>query len=320
MDLTTEIKENDLDLLQWVEYYRPTTLKDILLPVDIARFFKKVVKTKNLPHLLLHSRNPGSGKTSLAKLICNEVNYEYRYYNSSLDRNIDILRTDIARFATAKSITGNMKGVILDEFDGVTPQFQLALKADMEKYHKKCRFILITNEYDAVEPKLISRCQEIDMNYNNANQYEEMIGLVAERAMDILKHRKVGYDDEALVELIIKHFPDIRKVINICDEYNNKYGYINKNILNFDTLDDEFFKLLKTGNLTSVRKKLASINYNYLNIFSDLDRILFPTFSDVQLGEAILITHDYMSEMPKSINREITCAAFLQEIISLIKG
>ena len=316
MDFKTQVVETNIT--QWVEFYRPTALKDILLPKDIRRFFNKVKKTGNLPNLLLHSRNPGSGKTSLAKLICDEINYEYRYFNSSLDRNIDTLRNDIARFATAKSITGNMKTVILDEFDGVTELFQLALKADMEKYHKKCRFIIITNEYDCVNDKLISRCQEIDMNYNDAEQYEEMIGLTAERTMDILKHRKVGYDDEAMVELIIKHFPDIRKVINICDEYNNKYGFINSAILKFDTLDDTFFNMLREKSLTAMRKHLAQINYNYLNIFSDLDRLLFCNFNDYQLGEAIIIANDYMTVMPKSINREITCAAFLQEIINIL--
>ena len=316
MDFKKEIPESNIT--QWVEFYRPDTLKDILLPKDIRRFFNKAKKTKNLPNTLLHSRNPGSGKTSLAKLICDELEYEYRYFNSSLDRNIDILRNDISRFATSRSVTGTMKCVILDEFDGVTPQFQLALKADIEKYHKKCRFILITNEFDLVDEKLLSRCQEIDMNYNDADQYEEMIGLVAERIMDILNHRKVGYDDEALVELIIKHFPDIRKVVNICDEYNNKFGFINNAILKFDTLDDTFFDLLREKSLTGMRKHLAKINYNYLNIFSDLDRLFFHNFKDADLGEALIISHDYMRDMPKSINREMTCAAYLQEIIGLL--
>lgn len=316
MDFKKAIPENDM--IQWVEYYRPLTFNDILLPKDLKKYFKNIIKSGNIPHLVMHSRNPGSGKTSLAKILCNDLDYEYRYFNISKTTGIDVLRTNITKFAQAKSLFGKMKAVILDEADGATPELMKALKADIEIYHNKCRFILLTNEIDLINDKVLSRCQRADMNYNTEVEYNEMIGLVAERVSKILDHRKVGYDEEALADLIIKYFPDIRNIINICDEYNTKFGYINTNILKFHELSDEFFGYIKSNDLTKARKYLAKINYNYLNIFTDIDRFYQNKLTKSQECNAILVNCDYQSIMHNAINKEIVAAGFIQEMIKIV--
>lgn len=317
MNFEKEVEIGNIE--QWVEYYRPDDFESILLPTNIRNYFKTVICAGNLRSIILHSRKPGSGKTSLAKLICNTLDYEYKYINSSKERSLSILRNDIARFASSKSLTGKMKCAILDEFDGVTTQFQRALKVDIEKYSNKCRFILITNEVDSIDEKLLSRCQNIDMNFQDINEeYEEMLSLTAGRVKSILNHRKVEFDPEAIGNLIINRFPDIRDIINTCEEFYTKFGAINANVITFNTLDTEFINLMRTKKISNVRKYLAGIKYNYQCIFNDLDRLIFSELPEDSLGNALIITHDYMTTFSKSIDKEITCSAFIQEIMGLI--
>lgn len=129
----------------WVEMFRPKTVKDIVLPKEFAKYFNEIVKSGDLPNLLLCSPTPGTGKTTIAKALVHDLGAEYIYINASSENSIDIIRNQIAEFAQTMSFSGGQKVVILDEADGLTPQFQRALRAFIEEYQASCRFILTCN-------------------------------------------------------------------------------------------------------------------------------------------------------------------------------
>jgi len=137
---------NRADFSLWVEKYRPQKIDHAILPNEYRKFFNKIVKTGDIPNLLLYSSSPGTGKTTIAKALCIEAGVDYLYINASKDTGIDILRTTITKYASGKSLSGKKKVVILDEVDGSSAtSFQAAVRAFIEEFHNSCRFILTCN-------------------------------------------------------------------------------------------------------------------------------------------------------------------------------
>ena len=191
----------------WVEKYRPAKLDDIILDertLNIVKEFKK-----EIPNLLFVG-NPGTGKTTLARVIVNDIlGCNYLYINASDESGIDTIRHNITNFAQTKSFDGGIKVVILDEADGLTPQAQAALRNTMETFAKYCRFILTANYKHKIIPALQSRCQALDI--------KPVIELAVKRCYYILKNEKVKISDEQkkkFVQLVKRFFPDLRKAIN----------------------------------------------------------------------------------------------------------
>ena len=191
----------------WVEKYRPAKLDDIILDertLNIVKEFKN-----EIPNLLFVG-NPGTGKTTLARVIVNDIlGCNYLYINASDESGIDTIRHNITNFAQTKSFDGGIKVVILDEADGLTPQAQAALRNTMETFAKYCRFILTANYKHKIIPALQSRCQALDI--------KPVIELAVKRCYYILKNEKVKISDEQkkkFVQLVKRFFPDLRKAIN----------------------------------------------------------------------------------------------------------
>ena len=191
----------------WVEKYRPAKLDDIILDertLNIVREFKD-----EIPNLLFVG-NPGTGKTTLARVIVNDIlGCNYLYINASDESGIDTIRHNITNFAQTKSFDGGVKVVILDEADGLTPQAQAALRNTMETFAKYCRFILTANYKHKIIPALQSRCQALDI--------KPVVELAVKRCYHILKNENVKVSDEQkikFIQLVKRHFPDLRKAIN----------------------------------------------------------------------------------------------------------
>jgi|TARA_R110002020_G_scaffold137796_8_gene307406 DNA polymerase III delta prime subunit len=191
----------------WVEKYRPAKLDDIILD-DRTRNIVKEFKDE-IPNLLFVG-NPGTGKTTLARVIVNDIlGCNYLYINASDESGIDTIRHNITNFAQTKSFDGNVKVVILDEADGLTPQAQAALRNTMETFAKYCRFILTANYKHKIIPALQSRCQALDI--------KPVVELAVKRCYYILKNENVKVSDEQkvkFIQLVKRHFPDLRKAIN----------------------------------------------------------------------------------------------------------
>ena len=212
----------------WVEKYRPQKITDCILPESIKKTFIEFVGQKEIPNLLL-AGGSGVGKTTVARALCEELHSDYIIINGSEESGIDVLRTKIKQFASTVSLQGGTKVVILDEADYLNPQStQPALRGFIEEFHRNCRFIFTCNFKNRIIEPLHSRCSVIEFKINgNKNQLaHEFMG----RAESILKEEQIGFDDKVIAELIMKHFPDWRRVLNELQRYSVS-GKIDSGIL-----------------------------------------------------------------------------------------
>ena len=309
--------KKQMDKYLWIEKYRPMNINDILLPKKRKTFFEKLVKNDDIPNLFLYSNTPGTGKTTLAKAICNELGIDYMYINTSLDTGIDTLRNRITKYASVKTLDGKKKIIIMDEFDGATSNLQEGLRASMESFHKSCRFIFTANYITKIIEPLKSRCQLIDFNLTEKEIKDEMIPLIEQRLKGILKFEKVEYIDKVLNKLINTFYPDIRKMIGLLEQYNNTVGIINNDIFNFDLIDEKFYEYIDKKQLTKARKYLLDTNKNIEEVYRELFDNYIPRLSKEKQGQGILIIAEYMNNHSMSIDPEINLIACLLELMGL---
>ena len=300
----------------WVEKYRPKTVEDTILPADLKSTFQQFVEQKNVPNLIL-TGGPGVGKTTIAKAMLEELGCNYIVINGSMNGNIDTLRNEIKNFASTVSFSGGRKYVILDEADYLNPQStQPALRNFMEEFSANCGFILTCNFLNRIITPLHSRCSVVQFKIN-ASDKPKLAGRFMKRVTGILQKENVEFEERVVAELIMKHFPDWRRVINELQRYSAT-GKIDTGILANISSDNfkALFERLKAKDFTGMRKWVAENLDNepsvlFRRIFDSSNECLNPN----SVGRMVLLLAEYQYKSAFVVDQEINFVAFLTEVM-----
>jgi len=299
-----------------VEKYRPKTIADCILPVDLKNTFQQFVDQQNIPNLIL-SGSAGVGKTTVAKAMLEQLGCDYIVINGSMNGNIDTLRNEIQNFASSVSFTGGRKYVILDEADYLNANStQPALRNFMEEFSKNCGFILTCNFRNRIIDPLHSRCSIIDFKIGKSDM-PKLAKQFFKRVIGILEFENVKHEPAVVAEVINNHFPDWRRVLNELQRYSAT-GAIDENILNNvkEVQIDTLVSLVKNKNFTELRKWVHNnldMDQNTLfTKFYEVSTDVMPTQSVAQL---VLILAKYQYQAAFVANPEINMMAFLTEVL-----
>ncbi len=302
----------------YVEKYRPQVIDDCILPDETKKTFKEFVEKGEIPNLLL-AGPPGIGKTTIAKALCNELGADYYVINGSDEgRFLDTVRNQAKNFASTVSLTGSSKHkvIIIDEADNTGNDVQLLLRANIEAFYNNCRFIFTCNYKNKIIEPLHSRCAVIDFTIKG-KQKQQLAGSFFKRVLQILDQEKIEYDEKVVVELVTKHFPDFRRVLNECQRYSTG-GKIDSGILaSFSDISvNELIKNLKDKNFSEVRKWVVS---NLDNDASSLLRRIYDAAYDclvpASIPAAVLVIAKYQYQCAFVADQEINLLAALTEIM-----
>ena len=304
----------------WVEQYRPKTIDDCILPTSLKTLFSSIIKKGEIPNILL-SGTPGIGKTTVAKALCEEMNCDMIMINGSEEGGIDTLRNKITNFASTTSLSGGKKVVIIDEADYLNPQStQPAMRGFIEEYHANCRFILTCNFKNRIIPPIHSRFSNIEFSIDSKDK-PRLASKLFERAVFILKEQNVDYEEKVLAEVIKKHFPDFRKVINELQRYSVS-GSIDAGIL--VNISNENLKTLmthlKNKDFTNMRKwVINNLDNDPVRIFRSIYDNLYESLQPETIPHAVLILADYQYKSAWVADQELNFVACLTELMSQVK-
>ena len=304
----------------WVEKYRPTRIDECILPDNLRNTFKEFVKSKSIPNIIL-SGTAGVGKTTVAKAMLEEIGATYMMINGSEESGIDVLRTKIKNFASTVSLEGGRKYIILDEADYLNPQStQPALRGFMEEFHKNCGFILTCNYKNRLIEPLHSRCSNIDFTINNGDKVK-LAEEFFQRILKILVLEDIKNEPKAVAELINKHFPDWRRVLNELQRYSAT-GQIDAGILiNISEKNiGELMASLKGKEFTNVRKWIVgNLDNDPIRIYRRVYDALYDYLSPSTIPHAVVILGDYQYKAAFVADQEINLLACLTELMGVVK-
>ena len=301
--------------LLWTEKYRPKTVDDCILPDRLKKPFQEYVNQKTIPNLLL-SGGPGVGKTTVAKALCNEIGCDYLVINGSDESGIDTFRVKIKNYASSMSLSGGRKVIIIDEADYLNPNStQPALRNAIEEFAGNCSFIFTCNYKNRIIEPLHSRCAVIEFGLKNGEK-AKMASAFFKRIQSILQSESVDYDDAVIAELIKKHFPDFRRVLNELQRYS-QFGKIDTGILSQigDVSISELVKNIKEKDFSSIRKWVASNEIDSNTLYRKLYDAMYEFIKPQSIPEAVVILAGYQYKAAFVADQEINTVACLTELM-----
>jgi len=307
-----------MEHLLWTEKYRPRTVEDCILPERLKAVFQQYVNQKEIPNLLL-AGGAGVGKTTIAKAMCNEIGCDYMVINGSDENGVDTIRVKIKNYASSVSLSGGRKVIILDEADYLTPNAQAILRNAIEEFAANCSFIFTCNYKNKIIDPLHSRCAVIEFGLKNGEK-AQMASAFFKRITHILNTEKVEFDEKVIAEVVKKHFPDFRRVINELQRYS-KLGKIDVGILSQigDISLTQIVKHLKEKDFTSVRKWAATSEIDNTTFFRKLYDALYDIAKPQSIPQAVLILADYQYKQAFVVDHEINLVACLTEIMANVE-
>ena len=306
-----------MDNTLWVEKYRPETIDDCVLPALTKNVFLSIVDNDEIPNLLL-TGSPGSGKTTVAKALCNQLGIDWLMINGSDEgRMIDTLRTTVVNYASTVSLSGGKKVIIIDEADYMNKDsVQPALRGVIEEFSKNCRFIFTCNFKNRIIPALHSRCSVVDFAIGKDDKPTIAMEMLT-NIKKMLDNESVKYEERILVDLVLKYFPDFRRVINELQKYSLN-GIIDSGILQQSSDENftELFVALKGKDFSGMRKWVAqNIDNDHVRLFRQIYDNLNGKFQKKSIPPAILIIADYSYKSAFVADQEVNMVACLTEIM-----
>lgn len=305
----------DINNLIWVEKYRPKTVSDCILPIDLSTIFNGMIKEGKIPNMMFYGK-AGSGKTSLAKALAKDIGLDCMLINCSEENGMDTLRVKIRNYASTASLSGNGKVIILDEFDYATNNVQSGLRGAIEEFANNCRFIITCNYKNRVIDPLHSRCTGIDFSIPSQEK-PKMAGAILSRVESILNLEKIPYEKQVVANLVKKYFPDIRRIINELQKYSST-GKIDVGILAQNSSESfkELLGYMKAKDFAGCRKwVIQNIDLNTTEFFKRLYNELYVSLKQNSIPQAILIIAEYQYKSAFAADQEINTMAMLVQIM-----
>ena len=301
----------------WVEEFRPNRVANCVLPSQIKEVFQGFVDDGRIPNLLL-SGPPGVGKTTIAKAMCDEIGVDHLVINGSNEgRNIDTVRTTLTQYCSSVSMQGGRKVVIVDEADYMNAEsVQPALRGFIEKYSSNVSFIFTCNFRNRIIDPIHSRCSVIEFVIPKSVR-PQLAGECLDRVKSILGEKFIGYDEKVLVELIMKHFPDMRRMLNELQRYSAG-GVIDAGILaQIGEINlNELMRALKAKHFSEVRRWVTeNIDNDPVRIFRKIYDGVSGHLKDASIPQAILILAEYQYKSAFVADQEINLVACLTEMM-----
>ena len=302
----------------WVEKYRPKTIDECILPDNIKETFRQFLNKGEIPNLLL-TGPAGVGKTTVAKALCEQLGCDYILINGSDEgRFLDTVRGQAKNFASTMSLTAssNHKVIIIDEADNTTHDVQLLLRSNIEAFHKNCRFIFTCNYKNKIIQPLHSRCSVVEFSIKGKEKASIQVSFF-ERIVGILEREGCDFDKKVILQLINKHFPDWRRVLNELQRYSVG-GTIDSAILvEFsDVKIDDLIKTLRAKDFPAVRKWVVSnLDNDPAVLLRRLYDALYSSLDGPSIAAAVLIIAKYQYQIAFVADQEINLMAALTEIM-----
>jgi DNA polymerase III delta prime subunit len=300
----------------WVEKYRPKTIAECILPESYKNTFQEYVNKGEIPHLLLCG-SAGVGKTTVAKALCNEIGCDFLMINGSDESGIDTFRTKIKNYASAVSLTGGKKVIIIDEADYLNANStQPAMRAAMEEFAHNCTFIMTCNYKNRIIEPLHSRCAVVEFKLKNADK-PVIAKQFFQRVSTILKNEEVEFDKQVVVEVIKKYFPDFRRILNELQRYSAG-GTIDAGILSAvaDVSLSGLVKALKDQNFTEMRKWVAENGGDDpVRMYRRIYDALYDIMDKSTIPNAVIILAKYQYQAGFVADQELNLTACFTEMM-----
>jgi len=302
----------------WVEKYRPKFVADTILPQTLKTQLQSIVDGGELPNMLF-TGTAGTGKTTVAKALCNQLNLDYILINASEDGNIDTLRGKIKQFASTVSLQGGIKVVILDEADYLNAQStQPALRGFIEEFANNCRFILTCNFKNRIIEPLHSRCSIFEFN-TSKKDLQPLCAEFMKHAIKLLDNEGIGYDQQAVVDLIMKHAPDWRKILNELQKFST-VGSIRVNTTTTPDAFSDLLQNLKDKDFKKMRQWVVNnIDTDASAIFRGIYDKMYDRVAPQSIPQIVLILADYQYKNAFVADHELNVVACLTEIMANVE-
>ncbi len=296
----------------WVEKYRPNTLTTYIGNEHLKEKVKRYIDSEDVPHLLLYGK-AGTGKTTLAKIVVNNIDCDYMYINASDENKVDDVRNKIKTFASSVGFK-SLKVIILDECDYLTPNAQAALRNLMETFSKHCRFILTCNYVERIIDPIQSRCQSYKVVPPSKKE-------VAQQMVKILNKESVKYKLDDVAMIVNAGYPDIRRVINSSQRQvvDNKLVVDVSSIIQNDYKVQLLEKLSSGASFKDVRQLIAD---NSISDYSELYRLLYDeveTYSNGKIAECIMAIAESQYKDVMVVDKEINFMSLIIELITIVR-